>query len=404
MNTRSVMAHSILALGSLLLAYLVWTDESPSHDVDEVTIFECAPEDLDSVTLSLEDKDVTLELSRDEDDELDAWVTLERHPEDGEPSRQRFAASDAVDDLLEQLAPLRARRSLGTLDEEQTADVGLDEPSGSLTLRCGDRSEEFELGGRAYGSGDRYARRGETVYLIGNERLQPIESAELRLMERRLHTFEWPEVAALEIDAFDRHERLLQRNRMDEASAQWVDADRPDTRNELYGNWLATYPRLRVQRYLEGEPGSDLEQEDAPDPVPVMRLTFEDEEGEPLGRLELSRVDVSPPAYYARTETTRGWVRVPPSVAQSFEDDARPVLGLDPVDRSQPAEDVADAPAEGEAPDGGAGEGAGAGAAEESGAESGGAEESGAAEQPGAGADPGETAGASPGEPGAGGE
>ncbi len=335
MNARSVMAHAILALGSLLLAYLVWTDEGTSAAVDEVTVFECRPRDLSAVSLALDDKDIHVELTRD-GDELDAWVVIERHPERGEGSRERFAATDAIDQVLEQLAPLRARRSLGELGPEQLAEIGLDEPEGTLTLRCGDREESFTIGGRAYGSGDRYARAGDAVYLIGDERLEPIESAELRLMERRLHTFEWTEIAAVEVDAFERHKRLLQRNRLDEASAQWVDAERPDTRNELFGNWLGAYPRLRVQRYLEGEPGSDLEG-DAPAPTSVMRLTFEGEGGEELGRLELSRVDASPAAYYARTETTRGWVRVPPSVAQAFEDDARPVLGLDPIDRTPEA-------------------------------------------------------------------
>ncbi|MGE0791300.1 MAG: DUF4340 domain-containing protein [Sandaracinaceae bacterium] len=333
-TARSVIMHAILAVGALGLAYLVWTDERPSADVDEVTVFECSPDDLSEIHLSLADKDVTIELGHGDDEPT--WVVLERHPENGEASRERFLASDGITGMLEGIAPLRARRSLGTLDEEQIAEVELDEPEGTLRLACGDRNVELALGGRAYGSGDRYARQGNTVFLLGNERLQPLENPELRLMMRELHTFEWSEVAAAEVDAFDRHKRLLHRNRLDEASAQWVDAERPDTVNELYGNWLATYPRLRVQSYLEGEPGSDLEGESTPPPVSVMRLRFEGEDGDELGRLELSRVDTSPPAYYARTETTRGWVRVPPSVAQELEDDARPVLGLDPIDRTPP--------------------------------------------------------------------
>ena len=39
MNTKSVLAHLLLALGGLTLAYLVWTDDEAAPAPGEVTIF-----------------------------------------------------------------------------------------------------------------------------------------------------------------------------------------------------------------------------------------------------------------------------------------------------------------------------------------------------------------------------
>lgn len=330
MNHRSVLAHGILAAGGLVLAYLVWTDDSTPAPEGEVTIFECDAHAIGRVELTSDDKDVALELTRD-DDALLAWISVTERPDEGEPRSKRFVGSEAVEDYLAQVAPLRARRSLGDLSDEDLTAVGLNEPEGRFTLVCGSRRETFLLGSRAYGQGDRYARkeRGGPVYLVASDRIAPLEAAERQLMQRQLHTFEWPDVESLVVRAHGVEKRLLQRNRLDPQRAQWVDAQEPDRRNELYGNWLSSYPRLRVQEYLPADagPGSDLEDANVA-ASPVMRLEMHGEGGR-LGYAEIQRVQASPVAYYARTETTGGWVRVPPSVARSLEEDLRPVLGLE---------------------------------------------------------------------------
>lgn len=355
MNRKSVLAHAILALGGLTLAYVVWTDDAPSREEDEVELVGCDPDEVTRVELHADDKEVTLTIDR-ADDEVAARVTIIRHRENQDDVTEAFVASiDTLSEYLVELAPLRARRTLGALTDEQLTEVGLAEDPGTLALTCDGSTYRFEVGSRAYGSGDRYVRAegGGPVQLLAADRLQALESAEFRLMERRLHTFEWTEVTGLRVDAWGTTRSLLQRNRLDEAAAQWVDAASPDRRDESLGTWLATYPRIRVQRYLaEGEePGSDLE-ESAPS-EPSMRLTIEGEDGE-LGRMEMARVDVLPLAYYVRTETTRDWVRVPTSVAQAFEDDARTVLGQEPITRPEPPPRAVDAgAADAGAPDAG---------------------------------------------------
>jgi len=332
---RGIAAHSILAVGGLVLAYLVWTDDSPEVSPDEVTITPCDADDVTRVALTTEEKDVTLELRGEGDDRV-AWLTVVRRPAEGEPTTERFVGSDAVTEWLAGAAPLRARRSLGELSAEQLGRVGLDEPEGTLAFRCGGSSASFQMGGRAYGNGDRYLRaeRGGPVYLVASDKLAPLESAEFRLMERQLHTFEWREVVSLRLAAFDQQRELLQHNRLDEARAEWVDARTPDRRDETFGNWLSRFPRLRVQSYLdpEAQPGSELEGMSV-SPERVMRVEYRGARGE-LGFLELSRVTgASELTYYARSETTRSWVKVPSSVAQQIEDDLRSMLSVAPLER-----------------------------------------------------------------------
>ncbi|MCB9594718.1 MAG: DUF4340 domain-containing protein [Sandaracinaceae bacterium] len=340
MNRKSVLAHAILALGGLTLAYLVWTDDGPSREVDEVELVDCEPDEVTRAELRSAEKDITLEITR-EDDEVVVHATVVRHREDADDETQRFvAATDGVNEWLEQIAPLTARRTLGELSDEQLTELGFqgeEATPSTFALTCGGTVHTFQIGGRAYGSGDRYARleSGGPVHLLGNERLQAIESAEFRLMERRLHTFEWTAVTELTIEAWGQQKTLLQRNRLDEANAEWVDQASPDRRNEVFGNWLGAYPRMRVQRYLDpgAEPGSELAESAAAEVS--MRLTIRGEDGE-LGHMEMRRVDRVPLSYYVRTETTRDWVTVPASVAQAFEDDARSVLGLDALERPTP--------------------------------------------------------------------
>lgn len=336
MNMKSVLAHLVLALGGLTLAYLVWTGEESAAAPGEVTIFECDPDALDRVALTLGEREVTMELSREDGERL-TWLTVTRTPEEGEPSTTRFVGSDDVAEFLEQLAPLRATRALGTLDEQQREDVGLAEPEGELSLRCGDRSATFQIGARAYGNGDRYVQsESGAAYLVGRDRLQPLESAEHQLMQRALHTFEWSEVERLTVSGWGAERTLLQRNRLDPQRAEWVDASAPDRRNELFGNWLQRYPRMRVQKYLgpEETPGADLESS-SERPELLIRMEMRGEDGA-LGQLEMQRVGRA--AYYARTGTTRSWVRVPASVAAGFIEDARAVLGQEPEPEPVPAE------------------------------------------------------------------
>lgn len=336
MKKRAVLTHAILALGGLTLAYLVWTEEAVEVSPDEVTLVDCDAESLTGVTLELSGQTTRLSIERD-GDTTSTLFTVTREDDEGE-APSRFVGNPAALTFLEQVAPLRARRSLGELSDDVRAELGLDEPEGTLTVECGGESAAFSLGQGPFGEGDRYAQNtdGGDVVLLSSANLLPLQSASAQLMQRALHTFQWSDVEAMTLRGFGVDRRLRQRNRRDTSRAEWVDAADPDRRNELYGNWFAGYARMRLQAYLAAgaEPGDDLD--GSAEREPILRAEMFDEAGTRIGEMDLVRVSAPTAAFYARTETTRGWVRLPTSGAETFTENLRPVLGLEPEVREDP--------------------------------------------------------------------
>jgi hypothetical protein len=355
---KSLTIHIALAVLGLASAYYVWTAGEPTEESPEgVTLLECAPERLTSVRFESERRDVTLE-SRGERDDRAFWVRVLRKSSSAAPTPPEgeredgdvveFVASAEVDEYVKTIAPFKAIRSLGDVDDETLSDLGLGDGAAHMTISCGGGRElALDVGESTFGTGDRYARRadGGPVFLLNGEIVRGLESAELQLMQRDLHRFEMTEVARLEVEAFGESRTLLQRNHRTPEQAEWVDSADPDRRNELYGNWLDRLSRLRVQSYLplDAAPGSDLDGESATS-VRVLTLRYLGDDGEEIGKLELEKVEYQPPVYYARSEATRAWVRVVATTAREVEDDARPVVGLPAIERAP------ETPAEGAAP------------------------------------------------------
>lgn len=332
---KSVVLHGVTALGGLLFAYSVWVaDDMPERSGDTVTVFVCDPEDVTQVELRGGTDRVAL--SRRDGERPLYWVSVTRAPEAGEQTAAEFVGGEGVATLLEALAPLEAIRSLGALEGESVAELGLEEGVSRLEITCGERSIVLDVGGTAYGTGNRYLRRsGEhEVFLVGAATLRSLETAEFQLMQRALHTFEESDIVELTITVDGQARRLEQRARF--SRPEWVDAEEPDRRNELYGNWLGRIARLRAQRYLapDASPGGSEAGVSAA-PVPVVRVVYRGDGDAELGRLELVRVDGDEVEYYARTETTRSWVLVPNSVAAQVEEDARSVVDLAPLVRPE---------------------------------------------------------------------
>ena len=367
---KSVVAHGALAIVGLTVAYMVWTKgEEPEVTTDEeVTIVECTSAELTSLTLHTKQRDVKLEM-RGQGEARAAWFRVTRRqtpptpptatPGGDPPSAtpppatvpdevKQFVGSSAVTEYLTKAVPFRAIRSLGPVDAPQLEELELKTPETSIEIACGGRARTFQIGGTAFGTGDRYAREasGGPVYLLKAEIVRDLESAEFRMMQRDLHTFEMSKVQNIRVRAFDQERTLLQRNRENQQQAnnpeRWVDASTPDQQNAMYGNWLERVGRLRVQDYLapDTNPGSEVEGRAAQTPIPVMQLTYLDDGGDELGRLELVRVDAAagsttplpspaPAEYYARSEATHGWVKVMRSIADEVEHDVRPIVGLE---------------------------------------------------------------------------
>lgn len=391
---KGVFLHAALAVGGLVLAYQVWAGrDEPEVAAEAVTVIDCQPRNVSALALFDEsrrkrtrldveaggddplyrftvtrfekaggsdgdadgadpatdegqaeddaqaDDDATAGEAQADDEAADADDDGQLVPASGPP--KRFLGAPSVEEYLDEVAPFRAIRSLGAPDDALLEEIDLADPESTFTYVCGDDETVFDLGGTAFGSGDRYVRpRGkDTVYLVSADVFRDFESAEFRMIQREYQDFDWTEVAALTVTAGGKTQRLLQRNRLDPEQAQWVDADDPDRRNELFGNWMNRVKRLRVQDYLAPDtgPGDDLDDDaGAGAPVDVATVIYLDEAGQELGRIALARVESdSDTWFYGKSDVTRGWTTLSRPTGVQVEDDARLILGLDPVERPE---------------------------------------------------------------------
>jgi hypothetical protein len=109
---------------------------------------------------------------------------------------------------------------------------------------------------------------------------------------------------------------------------------RSDRRNELYGNWFSQVSKLSAGKYLSAgeQPGSDLEKQIG-DVEPLLKIEYSQRD-QPLGWIEMVRVNAEEEYYYVRTEKTDTWVVVPHSVAKLVAQDVATVVGTE----EQPAQ------------------------------------------------------------------
>ncbi|MCA9601489.1 MAG: DUF4340 domain-containing protein [Polyangiales bacterium] len=333
---KSVLMHLVLALVGLGLAYRAWTkkDEDAEAGSDEsVTLVDCTPARLQEIVLLDGAKRVALSQKKDGGTPY-FWVRTQVEstaPADEKNRVTEFALSKEVNEFLKAALPFRATRSLGQLTAEQLKDTKLAEPEDHLTIACGGKKHEFDLGSEAFGSGDYYVRpKGQTtVYLVASKAVSDLMRADSALMLRELIPVEMSDIETVTVRAEGREKKLKQLNRLDKRKAEWVDAAEPDRRNELYSNWLARVRQLRVEQYLpEGsEPGTELA---SPAPyIPVAKLDYRDSDGKELGAFEFGVVQSETPIYYARSTATHAWVRVLASVGKQVAQDVAPVLGLE---------------------------------------------------------------------------
>lgn len=353
---KAVIVHAVLAVFGLGFAYQTWTREPEAEEAPgAVTVAECKGRDLQSMTLETSTNRIAVEPQQDKGETL-YWITVTKKPKDkpkpdagaAEPPKEeaetlkpkRFLANAAFSEYLKQLEPLRAAQGLGTLPKDKLADFGFDKVDTTLAVKCAGKQLDFEAGARTFGTGQRYLRdtKSKAAYLFNDTLVGDLQSAQFKFMQNELHGFQIGDVEEATVEVRGTKKRLLQRDRKRPDVAQWVDAAAPAKRNELYGNWFSRLSRVRVREFLPtgAEPGSELTTTTG-EITPVLRLDYK-LEGKPPAKLELVRVQENEggtPRYYARTETTRGWVTVADSSAKEVEQDAAMVVGLEEAPASK---------------------------------------------------------------------
>jgi hypothetical protein len=223
-----------------------------------------------------------------------------------------FAAVEQAGTLVGSLAPLRAKRALGEVAPDRLTAFGLEKPPGTLRVTFGDKTRELVIGGATPGDTDRYVRDGQSglVYVLDNAFVRDLQSADTRLPERKLHSWQVGEVSEATIKAGGKERRLVRGGT--EGRRFWADAATPDQNDETANNWLQKVDRLRPMTYLDALP------EDASS---VVRVEYRSS-SKALGFVELHRRVVDEKdEYVVSSEYTRMSSTVPASLGEQIAED-----------------------------------------------------------------------------------
>jgi len=293
MRARDVVFQGLLAAVGLASAFFVWQRE-PEGAPGEVVLVDAPSQALERVRY--EDPASRVELFREGSEGL--WLRL---------GTRVLRANETAENLFARFAPLRASRSLGVLDAETLAEVGLKDSPRKLVVTLTNGEHAFTLASASIGWGQPYLRRETdgSVFLVGPWLLPDLENAGQRLVERALHAFEASAYDTLTVTQGSHSRTFLVRTRA-QRPAELVPQEAPDSPDELARKWhervwlLAVSPTDLLGRG-EQPPGGE--------PQAVFRVEYRrGDKG--LGHLTVARGVGG--AFYARTEHTAGWARLPP--------------------------------------------------------------------------------------------
>ncbi len=356
--------RTIVVLGGLLAvalvgSYLTWTQEGGEPDnPDAIPVYVASAADITQLSWKGDNVDVVVERRTDalgeylwivskeevalrdpepeatpdapDEDGVDAADAAEEDPaaEDGgaeaEPEEREtetsvvaFLGNEAAQTMFDAFAPLTALRELEAgANSESSAVFGFDAPEATVGVIRRSGPLELTIGGQTYGSKDRYVRYNDSVYLVGDATLRPLEHARTRLVERRLQPLTESDIERIDVTSGAQTLAFLQQNKDDRAAAYWALASAPEEQAELEAAWLDKLFRLRVQAYVaEADAPATLE--------PVFQ--FRAAGGDQQYTVDVFK-DPAEDDYYARSPYTRSLVSLTKSIASDAAEDLAGVM------------------------------------------------------------------------------
>jgi hypothetical protein len=342
MAARGLVIHgAILALAGAL-ALRTWTkDESVAPKAGETELWPLRVKDVQEVrfeskagVIRVEPREDTAgkyfigtvkknpEPKKEPPPAGSAAITPEKPPEPEEPKSSQFIATKEAEELVNQLAPLKALRVLGKLTDAQKEEFGFHQDEGKLFVRAGGAERSLIFGGSTPGGTDRYAKDATSgnAYVVAGSILRDLTSADQRLIQHDLHGWEAAAAKRVKITVGDAKRELV---RSEASKDAWAKPEEPGGKDETASNWLSKVERLRVTSYLS----------DKLEPAPaiadtVVRVDYYDER-KPIGYVEIIRRPGETPdkqEYVARTEHTRWYATVVRSAAEQIDQDLKSVI------------------------------------------------------------------------------
>jgi hypothetical protein len=310
-------AFLVLSLGA---AWHRWTAEESSPR-EGVLLADGKKDELTRVRWDGPDLDVVFEHRADSFGPY-WWVTVEEtrtKKVDGAESKEtkvsRFKAGSAADKLVETLTPFMALRELKDVGSEKLESFGLTSSETHMTVEHGGRTMKLTVGGETYGSRDVYVRdeASQRVFVLDDELLKPLKFAGTRLPERNLAAASVETITSVSLTEGASTQVWSQEARVDRAAAYWKRS--AGEKDEGFGIWMDKFLKLKSTGYVaEADVPADL--------ATRFSVTVR---AEGVAE-ETVQVATAADAWYARSESTRGWVKLAQGAARDAADDVRDVL------------------------------------------------------------------------------
>jgi hypothetical protein len=310
-------------------------------------------------------------------------------PEETTSKTKEFPVGKLGQELINNLASLKALRDLGTLTDKQKEEYELAESKENLTVFFkGGKKHSLIIGSRVFGGGDRYVMNpdnGRGYVLSNSEIMRHIDGAESALAPRGLHEFQdeippssvtspdedhnlpkarrdrYPGVSEVQVEADGNTHAWTRYEQPDPANGTtitgWADKKKPGESDVGFSNFLTQVERLRPLEYNVDVDVATLSK--------VMTVRYMKSDGKSIGTFELYKKgpsvtpEVEPSeeskknnetAYYVKTELTRVPGKVGRMSAERVADDLPQLFGAPAKPKDDKAGDKAGNP-HGKTPD-----------------------------------------------------
>ena len=253
---------------------------------------------------------------------------------------REFPIGDGGDKLLKALTTARALRSLGVVSDANKKEYKLDDTSTTLNIAFKNETHAFVIGGKIYGSAERYAldTANGKGYVVAGDFIAPLEAGEsgLRLADPR--GFDAASIQSVDVMANGKNKtakRITKNDDKGKSTQTWADAstDKPD---QTIANFIDNANNLRPSRYEATLKPSEM--------TLLVTLNYSGANKTKLGSMALYRREkagdipdgetldpANPPKttteYYLVTEKTRVPGLVPTNSAERVEQDIATLFG-----------------------------------------------------------------------------
>jgi hypothetical protein len=334
MALKGIILHGTLLALSVALAAYGWLKEDDPAEKHEAELWGGEAAQIESIAYESPQRKVLLQAQTDAAGRY--WIgdvdKVKEAPADSDPhaalkpkedkpeerERVRFVGVTEAEALAAKLAPLRAKRALGMLDAARLVEFGFDAAKPQiLRLQVAGKQHELVVGGATPGASDSYVRLGMDgpAFVLSGNWPSDMNSAETRLVQRALVTFEPDEVAKVKLSAGDASREVA---RLPDKRDAWADPADLTKKDETISNWMLKFERLRITDYVE-----KLEAE----PSPIVRADYSNALGKNIGFVELASVaGETTPTYYARSAHSRWWGTVTNTTAEQLAQDVKAVI------------------------------------------------------------------------------